>query len=58
MIKKILLIIKDNSINFMLAIDTFNTRKILEINSQKYTFYDLNALESVFELDLWILQRS
>lgn len=36
----------------MTAIDTFKTRKILKINSQKYTFYDLNVLKSVFDLNL------
>ena len=36
----------------MFGIDTFNTKKILEINSKKYIFYDLNTLESTFELDL------
>ena len=35
----------------MSVIDTFNTRKILEINSQKYIFYDLSVLENAFKLD-------
>ena len=36
----------------MSIIDTFNTKKIIEINSQKYTFFDLNVLESIFGLNL------
>ena len=35
----------------MSAIDTFKTRKILKIDSQKYIFYDLSALENTFKLD-------
>jgi len=36
----------------MLIIDTFNTKKIININNQKYTFFDLNVLESKFNLNL------
>ena len=36
----------------MLIIDTFNTKKIININNQKYTFFDLNVLESKFKLNL------
>ena len=35
-----------------MIIDTFNTKKILEINSEKYIYFDLNVLESVFKFDL------
>ena len=35
-----------------MIIDTFNTKKILEINSKKYIYFDLNVLESVFKFDL------
>ena len=35
-----------------MIIDTFNTKKILEINSKQYIYFDLNVLESVFKIDL------
>ena len=36
----------------MSIIDTFKTKKKLEIDGKKYIFYDLNPLERVFKLDL------
>jgi len=36
----------------MSTINTFNSKKIIEIDGQKYTFFDLNALKSTFKLDL------
>ncbi len=36
----------------MSIIDTFKTKKIIEINSQKYVIFDLSVLESIFGIDL------
>ena len=36
----------------MSKINTFNTKKILEIDGKKYIFFDLNALKDTFEFDL------
>ena len=36
----------------MSIINTFNTRKKIKINSQEYTFFDINVLEGALEVDL------
>ena len=36
----------------MSSIDTYKTLKILEIDGQKYSFYDLNVIAKKFNFDL------
>ena len=36
----------------MTIIDTFNAKQIIEIDSRKYTFFDLNVLERACKIDL------
>lgn len=36
----------------MSIINTFKTKKLIEINDKKYTFFDLNVLNNIFDLDL------
>jgi len=42
----------------MSIINTFKTKKIIEIDDQKYIFFDLNVLENIFSLDLKTIPSS